>query len=102
MTGKNGRCIFSRNAFFDKSKAIELNIEILIDYGCCATIAGTKRRTLIAIVVLMVSIRIAVHFCFGCMVFIQTVNTGNGNERYEIYGQYVANKPHHLTFQVQK
>jgi len=65
MTGKNCRCIFSRNAFFNKSKAIELNIEILIDYECCATIAGTKRRTLIAIVVLMVSARIAAHFGFG-------------------------------------
>jgi len=65
MTGKDCRCIFSRNAFFDKSKAMELNIEILIDYRCCATITGAKRRTLIAIVVLMVSIRIAAHFCFG-------------------------------------
>jgi len=86
MKGKNCRCIFSRNAFFDKRKVIELNIEILIDYGCCATITSAKRRTLIAIVVLMFTISSITDFSFHQMMILWPVNAGNCNEYHDVNG----------------
>jgi hypothetical protein len=86
VTGKDGRCIFSRNAFFNKSKAIELNIEILINDGSCATITGTKRRTLITIVVLMFTICGIADFSFYQTMILRPVNAWNCSEYQNVNG----------------
>ena len=52
-TEENSGCIFSGNTLFDNGKAIELNIEILINDGSCATITSAKRRALVTLGMLM-------------------------------------------------
>jgi len=86
MTGENCGCIFSRNVFFDKSKAVKLNFEILIDYRCSAAVTGAKRRTLVAIVMLMFTIFSIADFVFHQMMILWPVNAGNCNEYHDVNG----------------
>jgi len=102
MTGKNCRCIFGRNALFDKGKAFELYIKILIDYGCCATITGAKRRALIAVVVLMVTISSITDFSFLQMIALWSVNAWCYSEYQDIKRQYAGKKSHPVDLFLQR